>query len=187
MHGHFSDEQPLTRWSGNCNMILIEEFTYTDPQGKCWKAPAKSIINGASIPRELWSIVGSPYVGSYRRASIVHDVAVGENNTQTNVTQQERKAADKMFYYACRCGGCGILEANILYIGVCLGTWKSGLPSLWNEKIAPSRLNPKDILSESPEEQYTRSKFAAIVMDCESLLNYEDPDQIQEIIQKHLQ
>ena len=81
-------------------------------------APKGSIINGASIPRPLWSIVGSPYTDDYRNASVVHDVAYDDSSLP-------KKVADKIFYHACRAGGCPKQQARKLYLGVRLGAWAS--------------------------------------------------------------
>jgi hypothetical protein len=96
-YGRFSDN-PQTEWvtdSGgpDRDMKLLREFWYEDPNGKRWTAPKGNTINGASIPRPLWSTVGSPYTDDYRNASIVHDVACDQANTP-----DKREAADKMFY-----------------------------------------------------------------------------------------
>lgn len=56
------------------DMRLVQELKFTDTTSRVWVAPAGSRINGASIPRIFWPIVGSPYVGKYRRASVIHDV-----------------------------------------------------------------------------------------------------------------
>ena len=61
-------------------MELLEDFWYEDPKGKRWNTPKGSTINGATIPKALWSIVGPPFVGKYRRASVIHDYAVGEGS-----------------------------------------------------------------------------------------------------------
>lgn len=125
--GNFSGE-PKTIWlteSGvpDRRMRVLEDFSFSDPTEKVWPAPAGyDGLNGASIPRALWSLVGSPYTGDYRRAAIVHDYAcdVGIN----------RKDADRMFYHACRAGGCGVVQATLLYIGVRIGAWLGSLGSL---------------------------------------------------------
>lgn len=105
--GTFSGD-PVTRWLSETgddrNMEILEAFTFTDPAGKVWKAPVGSVVNGASIPRPLWSVVGSPYTGDYRRASIVHDVA----SVEADHDEAKRRAADRMFYHACRVGGCSV-------------------------------------------------------------------------------
>ncbi len=101
-HGAFSGN-PKTEWlvdrsGADRNMRLLEDFLYTDPDGKKWPAPSGSIIDGASIPRPLWATVGSPYTDDYRRASVVHDVACDSPAIP-------RKDADVMFYHACLAGG----------------------------------------------------------------------------------
>jgi hypothetical protein len=52
---------------------LLEPFTYIDPRGVEWVAPAGTLADGASIPRIFWSILGGPLEGKYRDASIIHD------------------------------------------------------------------------------------------------------------------
>lgn len=85
----FSGE-PLTRWSGSRNMNLEEDFYFIDNQGIKWNAPKGSCLNGATIPRALWTAIGSPYSGTYRKSSIVHDVAVGEL-CNPDVSNEDRK------------------------------------------------------------------------------------------------
>lgn len=75
-------------------MKLLEEFAFVDDKGVRWVAPASSIIDGASIPAMLWSAAnGTPFVGDYRRATVLHDVACQERT---------RPSADvhRMFYDA---------------------------------------------------------------------------------------
>lgn len=55
-------------------MRLVHGLCFTDKHWKIWSVRKNSIIDGASIPRILWSVVGSPFVGRYRRASVFHDV-----------------------------------------------------------------------------------------------------------------
>src|SRR5438128_1485511 len=57
------------------SMTLVEPFAYIDPTGMRWDAPAGTRIDGASIPRFAWSIVGGPFEGKYRAPSVIHDVA----------------------------------------------------------------------------------------------------------------
>ncbi|SFI17887.1 DUF1353 domain-containing protein [Nitrosomonas sp. Nm34] len=119
-NGSFSGD-PRTLWltesSDDRQMQVLELFTYTDPDGKVWDAPEGVIINGASIPRPLWVLVGSPYTGDYRRASIVHDVACDRAKSDRKL----RRAADRMFYHACRAGGCSVAQSIIFYLGVRIG------------------------------------------------------------------
>lgn len=127
--GKFSGN-PKTEWLTHPtipdrDMKLLEDFWYIDPDGRRWLAPIGSIINGASIPRPLWTIVGSPYTDDYRNASVVHDIACDDANVN-------RKEADKMFYYACLAGGCSEDQAEQLYLGVRIGAWASMLGDLFS-------------------------------------------------------
>lgn len=108
----------LTDDNPNRNMQLLESFSYTGPDKKNWDAPKDSIINGASIPQAFWSVVGSPYTGNYRGASVIHDVACVYAKTN-----EDRKKADKMFYYACLAGGCPANQARVFYVAVRIGAW----------------------------------------------------------------
>jgi uncharacterized protein DUF1353 len=66
--GHYNGE-PVTKWNPDGRtMTLLTELRYTDPHGEVWVAPIGSVVDGASIPRYLWSIMGGPFEGKYRNA-----------------------------------------------------------------------------------------------------------------------
>jgi len=106
--GHFTG--PIeTRWEDDgLTMVLLNELRYTDPYGEVWVAPAGSRVNGASIPRAFWGVIGGPFEGKYRNASVLHDVAYTE---QTRSWED----ADRMFYNAMRCSGVGVAKAKTMY------------------------------------------------------------------------
>lgn len=109
----------LTGQNPERDMKLLEPFTFTDAAGKRWHVPADTVVNGASIPRGFWTLVGSPYTGNYRRASVVHDHYCD--------TKDERwEAVHRMFYHAMVAGGVSVLEAKVLYGTVYAGgpRWK---------------------------------------------------------------
>jgi hypothetical protein len=123
--GSFEPDQPMTEWltepESDRRMKLLRTFEFRDPKfpAGTWVVPANyDGMDGASIPRALWSLVGSPYTGDYRRASIVHDYACDQN--------VPRSRADRMFYRACRAGGCSVGQSILLYIGVRIGAWLKG-------------------------------------------------------------
>lgn len=93
------------------NMQLLEDFAYVDPDGIRWDAPRGSVVNGASIPSALWNTIGPPFVGDYRRASVVHDVAC-------EVRDRPHGEVHLMFYYAMRADGMGYVKANVMYQAV---------------------------------------------------------------------
>jgi hypothetical protein len=102
----------VARWDADGRMMtLVENFTYIDPVAKRWSAPAGSVVNGASIPRAFWTLIGGPFEGEYRNASVVHDVAC---------EQMLENWADVhcMFYQACLCGGVASTKAKLMYWAV---------------------------------------------------------------------
>jgi Protein of unknown function (DUF1353) len=106
--GHYSGYVEA-RWENDGrNMTLLSELRYTDPRGAVWIAPAGSVVDGASIPRSLWSLMGGPFEGKYRNASVLHDVSYGQ---KTKPWQE----CDRMFYDAMRCSGVGAAEAGTMY------------------------------------------------------------------------
>lgn len=52
---------------------LSEALVYTSPTGSEFTAIADYIVDGASIPRVLWSVIGGPFSGNHLKASVVHD------------------------------------------------------------------------------------------------------------------
>lgn len=180
-HGSFSGN-PKTEWlvddaSPDRDMSLLADFSFTDPDGKVWPAPKGSKINGASIPQPLWSTVGSPYTDDYRRASVVHDVAC-------NTPGVPRKAADVMFFHACLAGGCGPLQARILYAGVRIGAW--GSKSLTARSLSRKVQLDQVALGQSPESNFMQSKLAQIAQEMEGLPDEPSIAQLDAAIKKHL-
>lgn len=105
----FYSGYPETRWDPDGrSMTLLNELRYTDPDGVVWIAPAGSKVDGASIPRTLWTFMGGPFEGRYRNASVLHDVAYEQK-------KRPPKECDRMFYNAMRCSGVGAVEAKTMY------------------------------------------------------------------------
>jgi len=105
----FYDGQPVTKWNPDGRtMTLLTELRYTDPKGNVWVAPIGSVVDGASIPRYLWSVMGGPFEGRYRNASVLHDVAYGDK-------KRPWQDCDRMFYYAMRCSGVSAVEAKTMF------------------------------------------------------------------------
>jgi hypothetical protein len=101
--------EPVTKWNPDGRtMTLLTELRYTDPAGNVWVAPIGSVVDGASIPRYLWSLMGGPFEGKYRNASVLHDVAYGQK-------KRPWQDCDRMFYYAMRCSGVSAVEAKTMF------------------------------------------------------------------------
>jgi len=168
---------PRTEWlvsaaNKDRKMQLIDAFSYTDKKGDKWSAPACYVIDGASIPRALWTAVGSPYCGMYRRASVVHDKAcedaVGDDAA--------RYAADRMFYRACRDGGCSWLQAKILYIGVRIGANWRAASLLEDDRPAEPRTEEDEV------DRAAQQALKAIADDPEVAAAPDDPELLEEAV-----
>lgn len=102
----------VAKWDANGrDMTLVDPFAYVDPRDRRWDAPADSVVNGASIPRAFWSLIGGPFEGRFRNASVVHDVACVDRD-------RPWQDVHRMFYDACRCGGVGAAQAAAMYYAV---------------------------------------------------------------------
>lgn len=120
--GHFTGTLKLQPTGDGVNMTVLERYSYTDIDGHVLTAEPGFQTDGASIPRALWTIVGSPFTGKYLGAAVVHDVGCVNHKYSWQVTH-------RMFYTAMRELGVGDDYAKVLYWGVRLGGPK------WTEEV----------------------------------------------------
>lgn len=108
------------RFNGRCavsflpdgrRVQLLEAFGYVDPAGLEWFVPAEAIVDGASIPRALWSLTGGPFEGRYRDASVVHDWYCDRRN-------RPWRAVHRVFFHAMITSGVSDLRAKVMYAAV---------------------------------------------------------------------
>jgi len=92
-------------------MTLLQPLKYIDPAGVEWLAPKGAVIDGASIPQVAWSLIGGPFEGRYRDASVIHDVACVEKTRPWN-------AVHEVFYYAMLTSGVDPTKAKVMYAAV---------------------------------------------------------------------
>ena len=90
---------------------LLEELVFIDAHGKKWVAPKGYIVDGATIPKPLQSIIGTPYGGAYVLASVIHDVACVEKKEPWQEVHQA-------FYDAMLASGVDERKASAMYIAV---------------------------------------------------------------------
>ncbi len=98
----------LTQPGADRDMLLNESFGFEDAAGLVWTAERNAIVNGASIPQIFWSTFGSPFIGDYRRASVLHDY-------YSEVRTRPSAATHLMFYEACLAGGVETVKAKTMY------------------------------------------------------------------------
>ena len=94
--------------------VLIDDHRLTAPEG--------SVTDGASIPRFLWRVVGSPFTGKYRGPAVLHDSAYRQtliiDGLPIVLNPISRKDADKMFLQGMKGSGVGWLRRRIIYRAV---------------------------------------------------------------------
>jgi len=100
--GHFVGDV-VARWlKDGRKMKLREDFQFVDSKGiKC------------SIPKILWASVGPPFVGKYRRATVLHDVACVERS-------KPHKKTHRMLYEAMLADNTPKLIAKKIYYAVAM-------------------------------------------------------------------
>jgi len=133
VEGEVGDDGPDRR------MQLLEDFAFIDPNGVRWLAPAGSRIDGASIPRMLWSVAGDPFIGQYRRASVLHDVACDDRTRPS-------KDVHRMFYDAMIADGTSTAQAVEFYTAVRLfgPHWDDPVPAPATPRLASKRRGKGD-------------------------------------------
>lgn len=93
-------------------MKLLAPFAFDDSKGYRWQANTGEEVDGASIPEVVWSrLVGTPFIGDYRRASVIHDVAC-----QRYI--RSSRDAHRMFYEAMLEDGTEPQRAMLFYMAV---------------------------------------------------------------------
>lgn len=101
--------RPRFEWDeGGRIMTLLNRFAFVDDARLVWSVPAEARVDGASIPKFAWSILGSPFVGRYRKASVVHD-------WYCDIRTRSWKATHRMFYEAMRASKVSAAKARIMY------------------------------------------------------------------------
>jgi len=90
---------------------LTAPFSYIDSRRVTWSVPAGTRVDGASIPRAFWSIIGAPFTGKFRDASIIHDYYCATKS-------RHWKAVHKVFLDGMLARGVENFQAHLMYIAV---------------------------------------------------------------------
>ena len=102
----------VTTWlNDHRQMVVVYDYGWTDATGNVWWCKRGDVIDGASIPRFLWSMLGGPYSGLHRVATALHDSAyIAKVGT--------RKQADQMMLEKMLADGVGVVKARLMYRAV---------------------------------------------------------------------
>ena len=102
----------VLEWLPDGRLMEIQKpFAFIDSAELHWDVPKKAQIDGASIPRILWSVTGGPYNGKYRDASAVHD-------WYCSIRTRTWVATHAMFYEAMLTSGVPSRQAKVMYAAV---------------------------------------------------------------------
>jgi hypothetical protein len=171
----FYSGYPETRWDPDGrSMTLLNELRYSDPQGMVWIAPAGSRVDGASIPRSLWTFMGGPFEGKYRNASVLHDVAYEQKKWPPG-------DCDRMFYNAMRCSGVGPVEAKTMYYALRRFGHHWRFPIKRAKRVKPSELEPSPETTQA--EGYPKATPATDIDAARDWIRGNDPS-LEEIEQR---
>ena len=111
---------PVGKYEGRALVELLDDgrrvrlkssFAYVDPSRRRWDVPQDAIVDGASIPRMLWTLIGGPFEGKYRNASIIHD-------WYCDLRLRPWQQVHRMFFDAMITSSVSAGKAKLLYAGV---------------------------------------------------------------------
>ena len=116
-----SSGQPHGKFVGKVVLELIDSterkfrlkqpFLYVSKEGKQWQVPAGAKVDGASIPKAFYSVIGGPFSENYLEASVVHD-------HHCIIKQESWQDVHLAFYHGMRAKGVSQAKANIMYSAV---------------------------------------------------------------------
>jgi hypothetical protein len=109
--GQFTGELVLKALPDGRTMALVQPFGYKDSHGVTWSVAVGTQVDGASIPRVFWSIIGAPFTGKYREASVIHDY-------YCQTRSRHWKAVHKVFLDGMLARGVDGFKAKLMYLAV---------------------------------------------------------------------
>lgn len=132
-------ELVLSPDSNGRSMTLQSPYAFRDKNCVTWSVRKGAVVDGASIPRWAWSIIGGPWEGPYRNASVVHD-------WYCSVRTQPWKAVHKMFHHGMMASGVSSAKAKIMYLAVYYGGPRWDDLTMRNSRLLSAemrRVNPE--------------------------------------------
>jgi hypothetical protein len=136
-------------------------FSYEDAYGHTLTAEPGFPTDGASIPRVLWAVVGSPFTGKYPKAAVIHDVGCVTHK----YTWQE---TDRIFFDAMLDAGVSDRQAKLFYWAV-----REAGPR-WTPKVivASSKADLAQKISQSKAKPVYKAPTRSACAMCSTVPNY---------------
>jgi hypothetical protein len=145
-------------------MRLLANFSYIDPKGQEWEAKLGRVVDGASIPQFAWSIIGGPFEGKYRNASVIHDIAC-EDRVRPWATVHEA------FFWAMKASQVENWLAKTMYAAV------YHLGPRWNQQVVVSNL-PKEQTGVARERALEQAPPGSTVQTLNVLPRPRSPEEV---------
>lgn len=125
-------------------VTLKEPYAFVDSNCKRWAVPAGATVDGASIPQVFWTVIGGPFEGKYRAASVIHDWYCDRRS-------EPWQSVDLMFYEAMLASGVSPLKAQIMYAAVYAGGPRWSSVTVRNVRLVqiPGGVRPEDVFLHS--------------------------------------
>lgn len=95
---------------------LLAPLVYERGNGQIIQINPGFDFDGASIPRGLWSVVGSPMTDGYQRAGCLHDALYASEHFY-------RAFCDKLFLEAMESDGVSYIKRTAMYTAVKMFGW----------------------------------------------------------------
>jgi len=153
--GRYLDELVLRDVGDGREFALASVYRYLDSRGTLWIVPGGAVVNGASIPQPLWSLLGGPWEGRYRNASVIHDYFFDQQKYYGS------DAVHWVFYDAMLASGVEPTKAKLMYWAVLRfnpvrrATLRKRCPTFGNAPVACSPIDAGEPLDEVVYELVT--------------------------------
>lgn len=162
--GRFEGELVVRALDDGRRLELLQDYGFVRPDGSRWPAPAGIIVDGASIPQAFWSLVGGPFSGRYRNASVVHDHYC---DTRTRPWRETHR----VFLEGMRAMGVPAAKAKVMFYAV--------------QRFGPRWPEPGEAALEALAEDMmapTKADAATLLADAEAIFVHDlDPDEIERL------
>lgn len=136
--GTFRGALLVTFMADGRTMKLTQPYTFVDGAGLTWDVPTGAVVDGASIPQVAWSLIGGPFEGKYRNASVIHDWFC-------DVRTRSAEATHRMFFNAMIASGVEIRTAKTMYAAVAAFGPQWGATVVENNRLAAGDRSPPAI------------------------------------------
>ena len=163
--GRYTGKLILEPMPGRQQMKTVEDFGFQDADGTHWPVPPGTSVDGTSISKAVWSLLGRPWEGKYREASALHD-------HHCTVRSADWQSVHRMFYRAMLVSGVSERRAKLVYAGVYFAgpRWENIVRR--SQPAVPSRTAPGDILYALCRDPITLAVSEAIECDGTSAFNW---------------